>query len=92
MLYPFMTYIDGTDIVFSDIFHKENDPRDYIRVEFERVNKNKDGFDSMHCILPDGGMTDIVGFTKEEADMHLEKIRDVEDVLFDCAREEEQKE
>ena len=59
-----MTMADGTDMIYSDIFHKPNDPTDYIKVSYERVNANGDDFDSMSCILPGGKMQDVIGFSQ----------------------------
>lgn len=88
MLYPFMTYIDGTDIVYSDIFHKENDTTDYVRVFFERINKDGSGFDSMDCTLPGGPMENVVGFTADEVANHHRKILKMAPILIASAKEE----
>lgn len=91
MLYPFMTYLDGTEIVYSDIFHKPNDPRDFVKILFERPNRSGSHFDSMSCVLPDGKMQDIVGFSPREAQHHYQKIKALTSLLLDCAREEQKR-
>ncbi|MDY2686425.1 MAG: hypothetical protein SOV43_09710 [Selenomonadaceae bacterium] len=91
MVYPFMTYIDGTEITYTDIFHQPGDSRDFIKVYFERVNEDGTDFDSMDCILPGGEMEHIVGFTETEVRHHHDKIVKMTPILLACAREEVQK-
>ena len=91
MVYPFMTYFDGTEITYTDVFHRPGDPRDYIKVYFERVNKDGTDFDSMDCVLPGGSMEHVVGFTAAEVNHHYEKIVKMAPTLIACAREEVQK-
>ena len=94
MLYPYMTLYfndeNGIDIVCSDIFHKSNSNKDYIKVYFERVSKDGQSFDSMNCILPslDDGMHDVKGFSEEEAKNHYKKIRHLATDMIEYVKEE----
>lgn len=90
MLYPVMTMANGTDMVYSDIFHKPNDPTDYIQVFYERVNADGDDFDSMSCILPGGKMQDVVGFSSAEVKKEESRLRKVKKILIDTAKNNEQ--
>jgi len=87
MLYPVMTMADGTDMVYSDIFHKPNDPTDYIKVSYERVNASGDDFDSMSCVLPNGRMQDVVGFSAGEVQKEEKRLHKVADILIRSAKE-----
>ncbi len=49
MMYPYVQYPDGTEVVFSDIYSGENG-EECIDVHFERPTK--DGFDSVRIKLP----------------------------------------
>ena len=49
MMYPFVTYSDGTEVVFSDI-RKKSDKEEYIWICFERPTEN--GFDTVIFELP----------------------------------------
>lgn len=48
MMYPYMTFDDGTEVVHSEIVHEEG--VDKVFVHFERPSKM--GFDSVRCELP----------------------------------------
>lgn len=86
MLYPFMTLDDGTEIVYSDTMNIDGE--DKVRIEFERWNADRDAFDSMECLLPNGKMTKVIGFTKEEADYYQEKMIALQDMILECSRED----
>ena len=86
MLYPFMTMDDGTEIVYSEIL--KNNGVDNVRVEFERWNDIRDAFDSMECVLPNGIMTNVVGFSQEEANYYQEKMIALQDMILECSRED----
>lgn len=49
MMYPYVKYPDGTEVVFSDIYLGKNG-EECIDVQFERPTK--DGFDSIRIKLP----------------------------------------
>ncbi len=88
MLYPFMKYFDGTDIVVSDIFFMEEDDNKHIKVFFERVDKTGEHFDSMECVLPGAKMQNVKGFTESEVKMFTEKIKRYESMIFEWSEEE----
>lgn len=48
MMYPYLTFDDGTEVVFSNLIHE--DGLDKVLVHFERPTDN--GFDSIRCELP----------------------------------------
>ena len=88
MLYPFITEPDGTEIVYSDIFYKDNDPTAYVRIEMERPNNSTGEFDSMRCILPNGKLSDVVGFTDGEVQKHQKILDNLTEMILECAMEE----
>ena len=90
MLFPFMTMDDGTEIVYSEIIHING--RDNVRVEFERWNDDRDAFDSMECLLPNGEMSKVIGFTQEEANYYQEKMIALQEMIFECSKEDTEKE
>ena len=62
MMYPYVKYVDGTEVVFSHIIKNENE-EEIMYVHFERPTE--DGFDSVRFELPsckilykDGNYTD----------------------------------
>ena len=89
MLYPFVTFPNGTEIVYSDVFHKENDSTDYVRVEIERVNTKKNKFDYIEYIIPSGEIVTTNGFTSDEIQEYITSINKLSDVIIECALEEE---
>ena len=86
MLYPFITLPDGTEIVYSDILHIDGKER--VQVKFERWNDNRDDFDSMECLLPDGKMTKVIGFLPEEVNYQRAKILSLQNMILECSRED----
>ncbi len=48
MMHQFITFYDEWEIKFSDIFHKDNDQQDYVKVTVERKNGKGDRLDSMY--------------------------------------------
>jgi len=90
MMHQFITFYDGREIKFSDIFHKDNDQQDYVKVTVERKNEKGDRLDSMYCILPNGKMQDIHGFTEEEVEYHESRIHGLQNIIFECAREKQE--
>lgn len=48
MMYPYMTFDDGTEVVHSQFMHEEG--LDKVFVHFERPTQ--EGFDSARCELP----------------------------------------
>lgn len=63
MMYPYMTFEDGTEVVHSDLV--TDDGTEKVFVHFERPTS--DGFDSARCELPSYAWTDWEGhFTQAE--------------------------
>lgn len=88
MLYPFITEPDGTEIVYSDVFRKENDDTDYVNVFLQRVNPVTKKFDSMDCILPGGALEHIVGFSNDDVKTKQYRINKLTSMIIECAKEE----
>lgn len=88
MLYPFITEPDGTEIVYSDIFHIENDKTDYVKVLFERVNPITNKFDSMECVLPGGKLSNIIGFSTKDVIKRQHIIDELTPMILECAKED----
>ncbi len=86
MLYPFLTFSDGTDVVYSSTY--ERNGKSCVLVKFERWNDERDDFDSMECELPNGEMTDIIGFAEEEVDYHHRKMMKLQDLILEWSRQD----
>lgn len=86
MIFPFITFSDGTEIVYSDL--REHEGKKEVLVRFERWNDKRDDFDSMECFLPNGKMTKVIGFSDQEAAYHNEKILMLQDMVIECAKED----
>ncbi len=57
MMYPYMTFEDGTEVVHSELIEDGKEAK--VLVHFERPTK--DGFDSARCELPSYTWTDWEG-------------------------------
>ena len=90
MLFPFLTLPDGTVVVYSEI--KRQNGKDHVLVKFERWNDVRDDFDSMECMLPDGKMEKVIGFSKEEAEDQHTKMIALQDMILECSQEDTEKE
>jgi hypothetical protein len=63
MMYPYLTFEDGTEVVHSEL--QSHDGINEVLVHFERPTE--DGFDSVRCSLPSYAWTPWEGhFTDEE--------------------------
>ena len=84
-MYPFIKYSDETEVVFSDIRHKENG-EEYIWICFERPTEK--GFDTIIFELP---TYEIVKRDGEYTEEEIEKFRQIVErgapLFFRCARE-----
>lgn len=89
MMYHFMTLPDNTEVVYSNIF-KQNE-KECVKVYYERWSEERNAFDSMECILPNGQMQNIVGFTTDEANYQYEKLIQMIDIVMESAREDDAK-
>lgn len=86
MLFPFLTLPDGTEVVYSDIIKRKG--KDYVLVKFERWNDVHDNFDSMECLLPNGEMANIIGFTDQEVMQRHNNILSLQNMILECSKED----
>ena len=85
MMYPYVKYADGTEVVFSNIYVDENG-RECIDVHFERPTK--EGFDSVRIKLPDYEITIWEGnYTQEEIDFFKKVVESSSDLFYKYAKE-----
>ena len=85
MMYPYITFDDGTEVVHSGIIHGADD--DKVVVHFERATAN--GFDSARCELPSYTWIDWEGqgaFSAQEKARFEEFLRNNAHLLFRYAR------
>ena len=85
MMYPYVKYEDGTEVVFSDIYL--NDKKEQcIDVHFERPTKK--GFDSVRITLPSYKVTVWEGaYSKEEIAFFKKIVKSSADLFYKYARE-----
>lgn len=84
MMYPYLTFEDGTEVVHSDLISE--DGTDTVLVHFERPAEH--GFDSARCKLPDYQWTLWEGsFTETEIASFEAFIRNNAHLLYRFARE-----
>lgn len=62
MMYPYLTFGDGTEVVHSELFEEGGVKK--VLVHFERPNEN--GFDSARCELPSYTWIDWEGHFSDE--------------------------
>jgi hypothetical protein len=86
MFFPFLVLPDGTKVVYSDI--QKKDGKEYVLVKFKRWNDERNDFDRMECLLPNGQMTKIVGFTADEAANQEGHMHSLQDMILECSRED----
>ena len=86
MIYPFISLSDGTEIVYSDLH--DHDGKKNVLVKFERWNDQRDDFDSMECLLPNGKMSNVIGFSEQEVGYHHDKIIMLQDMIIECSKED----
>ena len=79
MMYPYMTFDDGTQVTHSQIVHEGD--IDKVFVQFERPSST--GFDSARCELPGYVWTNWEGnFTAEERATFEEFLRNHAHLLY----------
>ena len=79
MMYPYITFGDGTEVVHSQIIHDSG--ADKVLVHFERPRE--DGFDSARCELPSYTWIDWEGhFTQQEKAFFEEFLRNNAHLLY----------
>jgi len=85
MLYQFISFPDGTEINYSEILHIGN--TENVRVYIEQWNKEINDFNSLEIYLPQCNVTKLKGFSHEVADNHIKHIKNLKDVIWECALE-----
>lgn len=84
MMYPYLTFGNGTEMVHSDII--EDDGNRKVLIHFERPTE--DGFDSIRCELPSYTWTPWEGhFSAEEIETLEQFLRDNAHLIFKYASE-----
>lgn len=78
MLYPFMTLIDNTEIVHSEIIEKDGKEQVEVRIE----KPVYEGFYSATCWLPDYKWENIIGFSDTEIRCFQEYIASVAHIIM----------
>lgn len=69
MIYPYMTLNDDTEFT-----HTEMQPDGTVIVYVETPDA-EDGFHSLVCVLPQYELKDIIGYTQEEQEAILQRIK-----------------
>ena len=84
MMYPYVKYSDGTEVVFSNIYI-DND-KECIDVHFERPTQN--GFDSVRIKLPTYEVTIWEGnYTEIEIEFFKQVVQNNSDLFYKYAKE-----
>ena len=84
MMYPYVKYADGTEVVFSNIYI-ENDI-EYIDIHFERPAEN--GFDSVRIQLPTYKVTVWEGnYSDKEIEFFKQVVQNNADLFYKYAKE-----
>ena len=85
MMYPYVKYSDGTQVVFSNIYI-DDEERECIDVHFERPTE--DGFGSVRIKLPTYEITIWEGnYTEEEIAFFKEVVENSSDLFYKYAKE-----
>ena len=85
MLYQYISFPDGTEINHSEVITDGENNK--VRVYVEQWNKNINDFNILEVYLPECNITKLQGFTNEVATRHLEHIRNLKNVIWECALE-----
>lgn len=85
MVYPYVKYSDGTEVVFSHIY-TDDDGNEALFVHFERPTER--GFDSVRITLPDYKIEVWEGnYSKEEIEFFKKIVENSADLFYKYARE-----
>lgn len=85
MMYPYVKYSDGTEVVFSNIY-VDNNGMECVDVHFERPTK--DGFDSVRIKLPTYEVIVWEGnYTETEIDFFKKVVENSSDLFYKYAKE-----
>ena len=84
MMYPYVKYEDGTEVVFSNIYTENN--IDCIDVHFERPTEK--GFDSIRIQLPTYKVTIWEGnYSEKEIEFFKQVVQNSADLFYKYAKE-----
>ena len=81
MMYPFMTLIDETEIVHSDM-----NADGTVKVYIETPDA-EDGFHNLTCYLPSYKITENNGYTDEEVEKFMEIIKSTAHLIMEFSKE-----
>ncbi len=85
MMYPYVKYSDGTEVLFSNIYI--DNEKECIDVHFERPTNN--GFDSVRIQLPTYEVTVWEGnYSEEEIEFFKQVVKNNADLFYKYAKEE----
>ena len=85
MMYPYVKYSDGTEVVFSDVYEGQNGEQ-CMDVHFERTTEN--GFDSIRIKLPSYDVIVWEGhYSDEEIELFKKIVESSADLFYKYAKE-----
>ena len=85
MVYPYVKYPDGTEVVFSNIYIND-EGKEALFVHFERPTEH--GFDSVRITLPDYKIEIREGsYSKEEIEFFKTIVQNSADLFYKYAKE-----
>ncbi len=85
MMYPYVKYSDGTEVVFSHIMKNENG-EEIMHVHFERPTEN--GFDSVRFELPSCKVLYKDGnYSEKEIEFFKQVVQNSADLFYKYAKE-----
>ena len=82
MVYDYMTFPDGTEVVHTQILNEDTNPT--VEVHFERPTPH--GFDSARCELPSYRWIEREGYSDEEISEFLEFLKNNAHLIFRFAK------
>ena len=89
MATQFLRFLDGTNVVYSDVYKRNGET--HVLVKFERWNDKQQNFDRMECELPNGDMIKVTGFREDEVQYHHGKMIKLQDDILAWALEDKEK-
>lgn len=90
MMRPYMTTPDKAEVLFSEIQEINGKPQ--VRIYVEKWSDAHRDFDSLEMYLPEGNITQRVGFSDVEANGYRQHIMHLKDDIWDSAEEALQEE
>ncbi|MDE5830637.1 MAG: hypothetical protein K2H53_02960 [Clostridia bacterium] len=85
MMYPYVKYSDGTEVVFSDVY-TDDTGKECIDVHFERPTEN--GFDSVRITLPKYEIHVWEGnYSEEEIEFFKKIVENSADLFYKYSKE-----